>query len=192
MRVVVGLGNPGRQYETTRHNLGFRVADRLAQRLGLAKWKQQFEALVARGDAGGQPVAVMKPQTFMNNSGEAVSALLRFYKVPPEDCLVVVDDLDLPLAKIRQRTSGSDGGHRGLRSVIQHAGGPGIKRLRIGIGRPKFEGVGDEEGNERAVLSHVLSGSPEEEAELDKAVEQAADLALRYLETGAFENWSSP
>jgi PTH1 family peptidyl-tRNA hydrolase len=188
MRVVVGLGNPGRQYESTRHNLGFRVADRLAGRLGWAKWKRQFEALVARGDAGGAPAAVMKPQTFMNNSGEAVDALLRFYKVAPEDCLVVVDDLDLPLAKIRLRVSGSDGGHRGLRSVIEHAGGPGIKRLRIGIGRPPRE----HEEQERAVLSHVLSGSREEEAELDKAVEQAADLALRYLETGEFENWSSP
>ncbi|HEX7928512.1 MAG TPA: aminoacyl-tRNA hydrolase [bacterium] len=188
MRVVVGLGNPGRQYETTRHNLGFRVADRVAGRLGLGKWKEQFEALVARGDAGGEPAMVMKPQTFMNNSGEAVGALLRFYKVPPDDCLVVVDDLDLPIGKIRQRTSGSDGGHRGLRSVIELAGGPGIKRLRIGIGRPPREG----EGKERAVLSHVLSGSPEEEAELDKAVELAADLALKYLETGVFENWSSP
>ena len=188
MRVVVGLGNPGRQYENTRHNIGFRVADRLAQRLGLGKWKLQFEALVARGEAGGDAVCIMKPQTFMNHSGEAVGALLRFYKVAPEDCLIVLDDLDLPLGKIRQRTSGSDGGHRGLRSVIEHAGGPGIKRLRIGIGRPPREG----EGKEKAVLSHVLSGSPEEEAELDKAVEQAADLALRYLEAGEFDNWSSP
>lgn len=188
MRVVVGLGNPGRQYETTRHNLGFRVADRVAGRMGLAKWKAQFEALVARGDAGGEPAVVVKPQTFMNNSGEAVGALLRYYKVPPEDCLVVADDLDLPLGKIRLRASGSDGGHRGLRSVIEHAGGPSIKRLRIGIGRPPRE----QDGKERAVLSHVLSGSAEEEAELDTAVELAADLALRYLKTGEFENWSSP
>lgn len=188
MRVVVGLGNPGRQYESTRHNLGFRVADRVARRLGLSRWKSEFNALVARGEAGGVPVAVVKPQTFMNASGEAVGPLLRYYKVPRQDCLVILDDLDLPLGKIRQRESGSDGGHKGLRSVIEHAGGPGIKRLRIGIGRPpRVQG-----GKERAVLSHVLSASPEEEAELDKAVELAAELALRYLETGEFENWSSP
>jgi PTH1 family peptidyl-tRNA hydrolase len=184
MRVVVGLGNPGRQYETTRHNLGFRVVDRLARRLGLGKWKQQFEALVARGEAGGETVYLLKPQTFMNHSGEAVAALLRFYKAAPQDCLVIVDDLDLPIGKIRQRVSGSDGGHRGLRSVIQCTGGPEIKRLRIGIGRPAAKGA--------AVIGHVLSGRPEEEAELDQAVEQAADLAARYLETGAFENWSTP
>lgn len=188
MRVVAGLGNPGRKYEASRHNLGFRVAERVAERLGLGGWKEQFEALLVRGDVGGAPVVVMKPQTYMNNSGEAVGALLRFYKVPQQDCLVVVDDLDLPLGKIRLRESGSDGGHRGLRSVIAHTGGPGIKRLRIGIGRPPRE----QEGKEQAVLSHVLSASKEEQAELDKAVETAADLALRYLETGAFENWSSP
>jgi PTH1 family peptidyl-tRNA hydrolase len=96
---------------------------------------------------------------------------------------VIVDDLDLPLGKIRQRVSGSAGGHRGLRSVIEHAGGAEIKRLRIGIGRP---------AGGQSVIGHVLSGRPEDEAELERAVETAADLAARYLETGEFENWSTP
>ena len=182
MRVVAGLGNPGRKYAASRHNLGFRVVDRLAVRLGLGGWKVQFESLVARGEVGGESVCLVKPQTFMNNSGEAVAALLRFYKVPLENCLAVVDDMDLTLGKIRQRRGGSDGGHLGLRSIIEHAGGQHFKRLRIGIGRPPPG---------RAVTGHVLSGDPSEEELLTRAVEQAVEWVQRYLETGEFENHSA-
>ena len=118
----------------------------------------------------------------MNLSGVSVGAIVRYYRVPPEDCVAVVDDLDLTLGKVRARESGSDGGHKGLRSLIEHLGGSEFKRIRIGIGRPPAG---------RAVLQHVLGGSKEEDAALDEAVEAAANVILQYLETGEFENWSS-
>src|SRR5574341_604751 len=179
MRVVAGLGNPGKKYEASRHNIGFRVLERVAARLGLGAWKSQFESLVARGEAGGAAVCLVKPQTFMNNSGEAVAAVLRFYKVPLEDCLVVVDDMDLALGKLRQRRGGSDGGHLGLRSVIEWTGGQEFKRLRIGIGRP---------APGQSVTGHVLSAARDDEEALARAVELAADWIQRYLETGEFEH----
>jgi peptidyl-tRNA hydrolase, PTH1 family len=183
MIVVIGLGNPGEKYEASRHNLGFQVVDKLAGKLGAPRFKEQFEALVARGDEAGQAFCLCKPQTFMNLSGQAVAALTRFYKVPLADCVVVTDDLDLPLGKLRLRDRGSDGGHRGLRSIIECLGSQEFKRIRIGIGRPP-------EG--RTVLNHVLGGSKEEQAKLDEAIDVAADRALAFIRTGKFENWSSP
>lgn len=182
MRVVAGLGNPGKRYEGSRHNLGFQVVDRVAARLGLADWKTQFKAQVLRGQGPGGAFLLIKPQTYMNLSGEAVGEVVRFYKVPLEDCVAIVDDLDLAPGKIRTRESGSDGGHRGLRSIITHVGGNGFKRIRIGIGRPP-------EG--QSVVGHVLSASKEEAEQLERAVEDAAELTIRFLETGVFENWSS-
>jgi len=183
MIAVVGLGNPGEKYAGSRHNLGFQVVDRLARKLDAPRFRRKFEALISVGEAAGRAYCLVKPQTFMNASGEAVAAVARFYKVPADDCLVVTDDLDLPLGKLRQRLSGSDGGHRGLRSIIESMGGQGFKRIRIGIGRPPPG---------RSVVGHVLSGSKEEQAQLDAAVELAAEQALNFLRTGKFENWSSP
>ena len=183
MKVVAGLGNPGKRYEGSRHNLGFRVLERIARRLGLGEWKSQFQALILRGQVAGGPFLLVKPQTFMNLSGVSVAEVLRYYRVAPADCVVIVDDLDLAPGKIRMRDSGSDGGHRGLRSVIEHLGESGFKRIRIGIGRPT-------EG--QSVVGHVLGASPDEEQALEEAVAQAADLAIQFLESGRFENWSSP
>lgn len=183
MIVVIGLGNPGEKYEASRHNLGFQVVDRMAKALHAPRWKQQFEALVARGEQAGRAYCLVKPQTFMNLSGVAVAALTRFYKVPLGDCLVVTDDLDLPAGKLRLRDQGSDGGHLGLRSVIEHLGSREIKRIRIGIGRPPPG---------RSVVGHVLGGSKEEQAQLDEAVVLAAERALDFIRGGTFENWSSP
>ena len=182
MRVVVGLGNPGKRYEASRHNLGFQVVERVAARLGLGDWKTQFQAQVLRGKGAGGPFLLVKPLTFMNLSGEAVRQVLQFYKVPVGDLVVVLDDMDLALGKIRTRDSGSDAGHRGLRSVLNLLGS-GIKRIRIGIGRPT---------KDQSVVGHVLGGSAEENEALSRAVEEAAELTLQYLETGRFENWSSP
>jgi PTH1 family peptidyl-tRNA hydrolase len=181
MRLIVGLGNPGKEYEGSRHNLGFQVLDRMAARLGAPAWKRQHEALVARGTHQGQAYLLAKPQTYMNNSGRAVQALLHYYRVPLSECLVIVDDLDLPPGRIRQRTEGSDGGHLGLRSIIEMVGSQAFKRVRIGIGRPE---------GPRSVVSHVLGG-PAAEEELTSSVEEAARLALAYLESGQFENWST-
>ncbi|MBI4081950.1 MAG: aminoacyl-tRNA hydrolase [Candidatus Lambdaproteobacteria bacterium] len=183
MILVVGLGNPGREYERSRHNLGFMVLDRLAQRYGVESWSRKANALVARGMAGGKAFLLAKPQTYMNLSGRAVAALLGFYKIDPAECLVVVDDLDLPLGKVRARSQGSDGGHKGLRSIIETLGTSAFKRIRIGIGRPKPGG---------SVLAHVLGASADEEAQLAEAVELAATVAARYIDSAAFEDWSSP
>lgn len=183
MLLIVGLGNPGQEYASSRHNLGFQVVDRLAERLGERGWKRQHDAEVLRGHCQGRAYLLAKPQTFMNHSGRAVQALLHYYRIELADCLVVVDDLDLEPGKIRLRESGSDGGHRGLRSIIQSVGSQAFKRMRIGIGRPPGAGRGN-------VVSYVLGGKPDEA--LTEAVEEGARLALEYLETGRFENWSSP
>lgn len=181
MVLIVGLGNPGKEYEGSRHNLGFRVVDRLAAMLRAPAWKRQHEALVTRGSSQGRAYLLAKPQTYMNDSGRAVQALLHYYRIALSDCLVIVDDLDLEPGKIRQREQGSDGGHRGLRSIVGSVGSRDFKRIRIGIGRPP---------DKANVVSYVLGGGRDVET-LDAAVEEAAQRALAYLETGRFENWSS-
>ena len=134
--LVVGLGNPGREYAGNRHNIGWRVADRFAAAREWRFTKKQNDALVALGSIGGARVIVAKPQTFVNQSGRAVGPLARFYKVPPERMLVIVDDLDLPFGTIRLREKGGAGGHNGMRSIIERLGTGDFPRLRIGIGRP--------------------------------------------------------
>jgi peptidyl-tRNA hydrolase, PTH1 family len=135
MKLIVGLGNPGPQYEQTRHNVGFRVVDRLAEQQRWS-WERRGRAMLANGTIGSEKVVLIKPLTYMNNSGEAVGELLRWYKVQPEDVLVVCDDLDLPPGKVRLRSNGSAGGHNGLSSIIHHLHTNQFPRLRVGIGRP--------------------------------------------------------
>jgi PTH1 family peptidyl-tRNA hydrolase len=134
--LIVGLGNPGREYASNRHNIGFLTADRWAATHTITFNKVQHHAIIAQGRVGGRRVIAAKPQTYMNESGRAVGALLRFYKVPVERLLVIFDDLDLPFGTIRLRAEGGAGGHNGMRSIIQHLGGNQFTRLRIGIGRP--------------------------------------------------------
>ncbi len=134
--LIVGLGNPGREYANNRHNVGFMAADRWAAAHTIAFNKIQHHAIIAPGRVDDRRVIAAKPQTFMNESGRAVGALLRFYKVPIERLLVIFDDLDLPFGVIRLRATGGAGGHNGMRSIIQHVGGNQFARLRIGIGRP--------------------------------------------------------
>jgi len=134
--LVVGLGNPGSQYAQTRHNVGFHIIDRLAQAEGLVFDQKKSKALLARGRIDGVSVALIKPQTYMNLSGQAVAPLARFYKIPPERILVIYDDLDLPTAHLRLRMKGGPGGHKGMRSIIEHLGSKAFPRLRVGIGRP--------------------------------------------------------
>lgn len=136
MRLIVGLGNPGAGYARNRHNIGFQVVDHLAARHGLDFDRSERGGRVARGTIGGERVLVAKPQQYMNESGRVVGALARFYRIPPDDILVVSDDLDLPSAKLRLRPDGGAGGQRGVRSIIQHLGTESFPRLRIGIGRP--------------------------------------------------------
>lgn len=134
MFLVAGLGNPGRRYAATRHNVGFMLVDRLARDQGVEFRNFQRLAEVARWDAGGRTVLLAKPQTFMNESGRAVEALVRYFDIPFERCLIVYDDVALPLGKLRFRRQGSSGGHKGMASVIQTLGTTAVPRLRLGIG----------------------------------------------------------
>ena len=168
MKLIVGLGNPGREYEHTRHNVGFQVAEELAHRYRVtlknhAKWKARAAKIAEIGDG----VLLAEPTTFMNLSGWAVREIAAFHKLAPSDMLVVVDDADLPLGRLRMRTSGSAGGHNGLKSVIQELGTLEFPRLRVGVGRQPGE-----------LKNHVLGRfSNDEKAQIDAAVKRAADAA---------------
>ena len=134
--LIVFLGNPGPKYECTRHNAGFMAGDALAKKLGVSINRLRFKALTAAAEINGEKVLLMKPQTFMNLSGEAVGQAARFYKIPPERVLVVSDEISLPLGKLRVRPKGSAGGHNGLKSIITSLGSDAFPRIRIGVGAP--------------------------------------------------------
>ncbi len=134
--LIVGLGNPGRSYRANRHNAGYHVLDQLASAWGISFRRRQSESLLTDVHRGADRVVLAKPQTFMNRSGRAVAGLVRYYKLPLENLLVVYDDLDLPLAELRMRPEGGAGGHKGMRSLIDQLGSGGFPRLRIGIDRP--------------------------------------------------------
>ena len=135
--LVVGLGNPGARYESTRHNMGFLALDRLAEREKLRFNKLRFKAWTAEWKLGEDKVLVMKPQTYMNLSGESVGAAARFYKIPADHILVVSDDIALPVGKLRLRASGSAGGHNGLKNIIRHLGSDRFPRVKVGVGMPQ-------------------------------------------------------
>ena len=175
--LVAGLGNPGREYAATRHNVGFMVADELARRLG-GSWRAKFSGDLAEVRLNGLRLALLKPQTFMNESGRSVGAAARFFKVEPEDLLVVHDEVDLEPGRLQARLGGGLAGHNGLRSVAQHLGTPEFGRLRIGVGRP-------ERGDPRPVADFVLSEfSPE--LDVDSLVARAAD-AVETVATEGLE-----
>lgn len=176
MKLVVGLGNPGSQYEQTRHNAGFRVVDALAQKLGW-KWERRGRAMLATGTIGAEKVVLIKPLTFMNLSGEAVGELVRWYKAPPEDLLVVYDELDLPTGRLRLKTSGSAAGHNGLDSIIHHLHTNKFPRLRVGIGRP---------ANQRVDTVNYVLGIPasDERIQLATAEDQAVVAIPQILTQG--------
>ncbi len=134
--LLVGLGNPGAKYESTRHNMGFLAVDKLAELERFKFSKLRFKAWTAAAELGGQKVLVMKPQTYMNLSGEAVGQAARFYKIPPEHVLVISDDISLPIGKVRIRSGGSAGGHNGLKSIIAHLGSDQFPRIKVGVGMP--------------------------------------------------------
>jgi len=175
--LVAGLGNPGREYAATRHNVGFMVADELARRLG-GSWRAKFSGDLAEVRLNGLRLALLKPQTFMNESGRSVGAAARFFKVEPDDLLVVHDEVDLEPGRLQARLGGGLAGHNGLRSVAQHLGTPEFGRLRIGVGRP-------ERGDPRPVADFVLSEfSPE--LDVDSLVGRAAD-AVETVATEGLE-----
>jgi PTH1 family peptidyl-tRNA hydrolase len=176
VKLVAGLGNPGAKYQGTRHNVGFAVVDRLAQQHGATFDAAPADALEARWRIDGDVVLLVKPLTFMNLSGEAIGALSRFYRVALADVLIVCDDVNLPLGRLRARASGSEGGHNGLRSVAQHLGTNGYARLRIGVGR------GDER---RDLADHVLSRfEPEEQTDVVNAIDRSAEAVEAWVSRG--------
>jgi len=181
MPLIVGLGNPGRQYARTRHNAGFMVLDRLAERWRVSfASKKKFSARVALLDRDGSRLLLCKPETFMNASGEAVKAISAFYRVAPESILTVVDDADLPLGEIRLRPRGSSGGHHGLESIEQHLGTREFPRLRVGIGR--------HESGAREITDYVLSQFGPDEAELlEKVLTRACDQIECWLSDGILQ-----
>ena len=185
MKLVVGLGNPGREYVGTRHNVGFAVADRLAAEHTDGTWRETASALQARWRRGGpdDDVLIVKPLTFMNLSGRSVGEIVRFYKIALADMLVVSDDVNLPLGRLRARASGSEGGHNGLRSIAEQLGTIDYPRLRVGVGR------GD---GRRDLADHVLARFDAEEAEaIAGAIARAADAADLWIREGLVRMMSS-
>src|SRR5436190_10200504 len=175
MKLIIGLGNPGPKYAGTRHNVGFDVVDYLAAAPGCSPFREKFEAFVAEMKEGDETVLLVKPLTFMNLSGRAVRAIADFYKVPVENLLVVCDDLNLPLGKLRIRMKGSHGGQNGLRNIQEQLGTDGYARMRIGVGSPDF---GD-------AVDHVLSKFRASERKVvDDAISLAGQAALLWVRQG--------
>ncbi len=182
MIIVVGLGNPGQGYSRHRHNVGARCLQHVAKRYGIPLQQRLAGCRGGQGVVDGVEVTLARPQTYMNESGVAVWGLLRRFKSKPTDLLIICDDLDLPLGKLRFRARGSAGGHRGLNSIIAALGTQDFPRLRIGIGRPPDERRSDKD---EAVVSHVLSGfTAAEEKALEEVYPKAAEGIACYLTEG--------
>ena len=174
--LIVGLGNPGLAYRHNRHNVGFMVADALAEKLEIPLKRVKFKAQIGNGKLGDIPIIIAKPLTFMNNSGEAVAPLVRYFKVPLERLLVIHDDMDLPLGTLRMRPSGGSAGHNGMLSIFDKLGTNAIPRLRVGIGRPP---------GRMDPADYVLQDFPRSEEELlSMVIAQACEAALAFITTG--------
>jgi peptidyl-tRNA hydrolase len=173
MRVVVGIGNPGREYAMTRHNTGFMVVDELVNRYN-AGFREKFKGLIGEAVIGSEKVLLVKPVTYVNSSGHCVLDILNFYKLTPQDLIVVYDDINLPLGKVRIRRKGSDGGHNGMKSIIYNIKSEEFQRVRVGIGSPETD-----------LASHVLGRFTEEElAVMRVSIKKAADAIECIIKEG--------
>ena len=174
--LIVGLGNPGREYRANRHNIGFMLVDHLAKQLNLTFARLESKALVTKGEYAGRRIILAKPQTYMNLSGQAVGSLVRYYKVPVNNLLVVYDDVDLPLGTIRMRPGGGSAGQKGMESIIERLGTEEFPRLRLGIDRPP--------GRMQAA-DYVLQDFSKTEAELIPGIfDRAADAVQTFIRSG--------
>lgn len=174
MKMIVGLGNPGKEYAKTRHNIGFMAIDRLAEAHGISVSKKECQALTGKGRIDGEQVLLVKPQTYMNNSGQAVGELIHYYDTI-DDFIIIYDDMDIPVGSIRFKQKGSAGGHNGIKSVIAHLNSQVFDRLKVGIGH-------DDNKN---VVAHVLSGFNKEQAdEIDKIMSNVDEWMRYWLKNG--------
>lgn len=176
MKLIVGLGNPGKKFEQTRHNVGFMAIDELSKELGISVDQKKFQGVYGKGVVNGETVYLLKPQTYMNLSGESVRPLMEYFNIDVEDLLVIYDDLDLPTGKVRLRQKGSAGGHNGMKSIITHVHTQDFKRVRIGIDR----------SSRHSVIDYVLKPFSKEEAEpIQDAIERTVK-ACKAWTTNAF------
>ena len=181
MKAIVGLGNPGSKYLGTRHNIGFAVVDEIARRAGIEFTSAPVDALIAKWRRGEDAVLIAKPMTFMNDSGQAVGELTRYFKIDAGDLLIVVDEVQLPLGKLRARPRGSAGGHNGLKSIVAHLGDE-FSRLRVGVGRGP---AGPDGYARRDLADHVLARfDADETAEAERMTARAADAAEMFTTAG--------
>jgi PTH1 family peptidyl-tRNA hydrolase len=179
VKLIVGLGNPGKEYEMTRHNLGFLVIDRLTLETGTTQKQRKFNAILTRGRMGGEQVILMKPLTYMNLSGGAVKKASEYFHLPLQDLIVVHDDLDLDFGRFKIKKVGGDAGHKGIRSIIDHVGDDSFVRVRIGIGRP-------EKGGD--VVDYVLDPLNESErSQLPEVLDQGSLLIQTLIKSGVDE-----
>ena len=181
MKLFVGLGNPGQKYQGHRHNIGFMALDEIASTASFPEWRSKFQGQIAEGKLGGEKVILLKPETFMNNSGQSVNAAIRFYKIEPANMIVFHDEIDLAPGKVRVKTGGGHAGHNGLRSIHAHTG-PDYKRVRLGVGHP---------GHKDRVPSYVLSNFAKADQEwLDNVIRGIGDGAsdLAKGDEGRFMN----
>lgn len=173
MKIIVGLGNPGKQYEATRHNIGFHVIDELSKRLDIPLTQSKFNGMYGIGHVGTEKVMLLKPLTYMNLSGECIVPMMDYYEVNDDEIVVIYDDLDLQVGKLRLRQKGSAGGHNGIKSIIQHLGSQEFNRIRIGVDRPK---------NGMKVPDYVLSNfSEDEKIEMIHAVKNSANACEDWI-----------
>jgi len=184
MKLIVGLGNPGRGHANNRHNVGFVCLSHFARRQGIRFDKKQGKARIGSGEVAGSEVVVAKPQTYMNKSGRSVSLLVRKFDFNPDDLLVIHDDLDLPLGKIRIRQGGSSGGHKGVSSIITELDSQNFIRIRVGIGRPvRNEGI--TELSEDEIITYVLSDfTPDEKQVITQVIPRVSEAILCLLTEG--------
>jgi PTH1 family peptidyl-tRNA hydrolase len=185
MWLVVGLGNPGKKYTRNRHNVGFMVADELVSRHGLSPWREKFGGEVSSGfigGPGGEKALVLKPMEYMNHSGYAVTRAAHFQQIEPERILVIHDEIDLPMGRLRLKAGGGHGGHNGLRSIVGQLGSKDFLRIRVGVGKPLRPGGAPADGR---VSRHVLSDFPaDQQDELDSLIRGASDAAEAVLARG--------
>ena len=176
MYLIVGLGNPENDYANTRHNMGFNVINRITDIIGIKVLKTKFEALYGMGEIKGKKVILVKPQTYMNLSGESIIKFKKFYKIPSKNIIVIYDDIDLKVGDIRLKPKGSSGTHNGMKSVIENLKTEEFIRVRVGIGTPE---------NKEDIINYVIGSIPKREKEiLEKSIEKAAESVIEILDNG--------